>query len=226
MGELMPIVDRLKDWNASIILIASVIILVLYVGVQLKYPGFYRSVIYRMFVENFSGRPITRNIEVASVEGVSVIISLLSISTMIFAVICYSDMTKFELEYGGEWKVMLIVLLVFSFYNQLKGLLTLFFGKLFRLQVYAVRYNTLILDTERFLGLIFVPLFAFCPFVPDSAAKYLIWTAAVATLILVGFQFVTFFFHLLKNNFLNHYSILYFCALEVLPILIFVKLVF
>ena len=226
MEGLMPIIDRIKDWNASIIVIASVIILVLVVAVRLKYPEFYRSVLYRMFVENFSGREISKPADVSSIEAITTIISLLSISTMLFSVICYSGTTTIDHEYGTEWKTMLYVVIAFSSYNFSRGLINLFFGFLFRLQKYAATYNTMILDTERVLSLVFLPLFAFCPFVNVATAKILIYIAFASVVILVGFQFVTFFFHLVKNKFLNHHSILYFCALEVLPVLIVVKLAF
>ena len=226
MDELMPIVDRIKDWNASIILVMSVIIVVLYIVTHLSYPDFYRMTMYRIFVENFSGRETTKPTEVSSIEALSTIISLLSISTMLFAAICYSGLTTINLEYGSEWKTMVKVLLIFSAYNFGRGLTNLFFGFLLRLETYAANYNTLILDTERILSLVFVPLFAFCPCVSATTAKILIWIEFAAVVLLVGFQFVTFFFHLVKNKFLNHHSILYFCALEVLPVLIVVKLAF
>ena len=226
MFDLMPVVERVKDWNASIILVMSVIIVVLYVIAHLKYPDFYRQTIYRMFVENFSGREVTKPTDVSSIEALSTIISLLSISTMLFAVVCYSGYTTIGLEYGSEWKTMLFILLIFSVYNFGRGLINLFFGFLFKLKKYAAIYNTIILDTERILSLVCVPLFAFCPFVSATTAKILIWIAFASVVLLVGFQVVTFFFLLVKNKFLNHHSILYFCALEVLPVLIVVKLAF
>ena len=226
MDELMPVVYRIKDWNASIILIASVIVLILIIVVRMKYPEFYRSVLYRMFVENFSGREISKPTDVSSIEALTTIISLLSISTMLFAVICYSGRTAIVLEYGMEWKVILYVLLAFSAFNFSRGLINLFFGFLFRLEKYAAIYNTMILDTERVLSLVFLPIFAFCPFVNVATAKILIYIAFASVVLLVGFQFVTFFFHLVKNKFLNHHSILYFCALEVLPVLVVIRLAF
>ena len=161
MDELMPIIDRVKDWNASIILVMSVIIVVLFIITRMVYPDFYKMTLYRMFVENFSGREITKPTDVSSIEALTTIISLLSISTMLFAVICYSGVTAIGLEYGKEWKTMIFVLLIFSAYNFGRGLTNLFFGFLFRLEKYAANYNTLILDTERILSLVFVPLFAF-----------------------------------------------------------------
>lgn len=225
MNEVMPVVERFVDWNASIILVLSVIVVILFIIARMIYPDFYRLTMYRMFVENFSGRPVSRPTEVSSIEAVSIIISLLSISAMGFAVICYSGFTDINMVHGSEWKVMLIVLVSFSVYNQLRGLINLFAGFLFRLPDYAKSYNTLILDTERFLSIAFLPLFSLCPFVPAGVAKILIWIAIAVFVVMVLLQYVTIFFHLLKNNFLNHHSFLYFCALEVLPILITFKIV-
>ena len=91
MYELMPIIDRVKDWNALIILVMAVVIAVLYIFIRMIYPDFYRMVAYRMFVENFSGREITKPTDVSSIEALTTIISLLSISTMLFAAVCYSS---------------------------------------------------------------------------------------------------------------------------------------
>jgi hypothetical protein len=226
MYELMPVVDRIKDWNASIILVSSVLVVVLFTITKLTYPDFYRTTLYRMFVENFSGREVSKPTDVSSIEALTTIISLISISTMLFTVVCYMGVTKIGLTYGDEWKTMLLILGLFSAYNFSRGLINLFFGMVFRIQKYAANYNTLILDTERVLSLVYVPIFAFCPFVNALTAKILIWIAFGFTVILLLFQFVTFFFFLLKNKFLNHHSILYFCALEVLPILIIIKIAF
>ena len=225
MDELMPVVGRYVDWNAAIILIIATIIVVLFIVARSLYPDYYRLMMYRMFVDNFSGRPATRVTEVSSIEAVTIIISLLSISAMGFAAICYSDLTSVSMEHGHEWKVMIIILLSFTVYNHLRGLINLFSGFLFRLPEFARSYNTAILDTERMLSILFLPLFSLCPFVSAEMAKIFVWIAIAVFVAMVVFQYITIIFHLLKNNFLNHHSILYFCTLEFLPILIVLKLV-
>ena len=226
MDELMPVVDRIKDWNASVILVSSVITTILFIISRIIYPDFYKMVTYRMFVENFSGRQVTKPTEISSIEALSTIIALIAISTMIFSFICYSGVTTIKLAYGSELKTILIILLSFSAYNFSRGLINLYSGKLFKLDKYAAIYNTMILDTERVLSLIFVPISAFCPFVSPAIANILIWIAVGAGISLMIFQYVTIFFHLLKNKFLNHHSFLYFCALEVLPPLAVIKIMF
>ena len=224
--DAMPIIERTTDWNALIILASATIIAILYIITRLTFPDFYKLMVHRLFIENFSGRQITKPTEVSSIEALTIIISILSISTMAFTVVSYSDYTSLQTSSGSEWKSMIIAIISFSAYNFLKGMTNLFLGFVYRLQNYATSYNTLILDTERMLSFIFLPIFAFCPFVSHKAAQILILVAIIATVILVGFQFATFFSHLVKNKFLNHHSILYFCALEVLPILVVIKLVF
>ncbi|MBR3945538.1 MAG: DUF4271 domain-containing protein [Bacteroidales bacterium] len=225
MDELMPVVGRYVDWNAAIILIIATIIVVLFIVARSLYPDYYRLMMYRMFVDNFSGRPATRVTEVSSIEAVTIIISLLSISAMGFAAICYSDLTSVSMEHGHEWKVMIIILLSFTVYNHSRGLINLFAGFLFRLPEFARSYNTAILDTERMLSILFLPLFSLCPFVSAEMAKIFVWIAIAVFVAMLVFQYITIIFYLLKNNFLNHHSILYFCTLEFLPILIVLKLV-
>jgi len=225
MDELMPVVGRYVDWNAAIILIIATIIVVLFIVARSLYPDYYRLMMYRMFVDNFSGRPATRVTEVSSIEAVTIVISLLSISAMGFAAICYSDLTSVSMEHGHEWKLMLIILLSFTVYNHSRGLINLFAGFLFRLPEFAKSYNTAILDTERMLSILFLPLFSLCPFVSAEMAKIFVWIAIAVFVVMVVFQYITIIFYLLKNNFLNHHSILYFCTLEFLPILIVLKLV-
>ena len=225
MDELMPVVGRYVDWNAAIILIIATIIVVLFIVARSLYPDYYKLMMYRMFVDNFSGRPATRVTEVSSIEAVTIVISLLSISAMGFAAICYSDLTSVSMVHGHEWKLMLIILLSFTAYNHSRGLINLFAGFLFRLPEFAKSYNTAILDTERMLSILFLPLFSLCPFVSAEMAKIFVWIAIAVFVVMVVFQYITIIFYLLKNNFLNHHSILYFCTLEFLPILIVLKLV-
>ena len=225
MDELMPVVGRYVDWNAAIILIIATIIVVLFIVARSLYPDYYKLMMYRMFVDNFSGRPATRVTEVSSIEAVTIVISLLSISAMGFAAICYSDLTSVSMVHGREWIVMLVVLLSFTVYNHSRGMINLFAGFLFRLPEFARSYNTAILDTERMLSILFLPLFSLCPFVSAEMAKIFVWIAIAVFVAMLVFQYITIIFHLLKNNFLNHHSILYFCTLEILPILIVLKLV-
>ena len=226
MYNAMPILEQTIDWNATIILIISVVIAILLITTRLLYPDFYKTTLYRMFVENLSGRQTEVQTEASTMKAISTIESLLSISAMIFAIICYSNKTTIPLIYGEEWKIILIIIGIFAGYNIVKLTINKLIGNIFRMQIYTDSYNTLILDTEKILGLIFIPIFTFCPFVPEQLAKILVWIAIGATIALVVFQFVTLFLHLLKNKFLNHYSIIYFCALEVLPVLILIKLAF
>ena len=226
MNEVMPVIERYVDWNASILLVISVLVVILFILARMMYPDFYKQTIYRMFVENFSGRSVSQPTEVASIEAVTIIISLLSMAAMIFSVICYSGMTDINVEHGSEWKIMLFLLILVPVCNQTIGLINVIAGFVFRLQEYSHSYNTLILDSERLLSIIFLPIFAFCPFVSASTAQILIWIAFAFFVAMSILRYVTIFFHLLKNNFLNHHSILYFCTLEVLPILILIKVVF
>ena len=225
MNEVMPIAERFVDWNAFIILGVALIVVILFIVARLMFPDYYRLMMYRMFVDNFSGRPATRVTEVSSIEAVTIVISLLSISAMGFAAICYSDLTSVSMVHGREWIVMLVVLLSFTVYNHFRGLINLFAGFLFRLPEFAKSYNTAILDTERMLSILFLPLFSLCPFVSAEMAKIFVWIAIAVFVAMLVFQYITIIFHLLKNNFLNHHSILYFCTLEFLPILIVLKLV-
>ena len=148
MDELMPVVGRYVDWNAAIILIIATIIVVLFIVAKSLYPDYYKLMMYRMFVDNFSGRPATRVTEVSSIEAVTIVISLLSISAMGFAAICYSDLTSVSMVHGREWIVMLVVLLSFTVYNHFRGLINLFAGFLFRLRdtcfMYLSRISLLI----------------------------------------------------------------------------------
>jgi len=135
---------------------------------------------------------------VSSIEAVTIVISLLSISAMGFAAICYSDLTSVSMEHGHEWKLMLIILLSFTVYNHSRGLINLFAGFLFRLPEFAKSYNTAILDTERMLSILFLPLFSLCPFVSAEMAKIFVWIAIAVFVVMVVFQYITIIFYLLK----------------------------
>ncbi len=226
MDNIMPVIVRDTDWSAMLMLIVSAVIIILLIATQLIYPDYYRTTLYRMFVENFSGRQITKRTEISYIVVISTVESFLSLSAMAYGLICYSGITSINISDGNEAKTFLLIIGICIAYTFLKLFINYILGEVFRLSSYAKSYNTLILDTERILGLTFIPIVAFCPFVSLITAKILIWIGLVLTVLFVGFQFVTFFLHLLKNKFLNHQSILYFCGLEVMPVLILIKLIF
>lgn len=226
MDELMPIIERPTDWCATIILIISTIITCLLITIRILFPDYHKLILYRMLVENLSGRQVEKHIDTSTQIVISSIGSLLSLSAMIFTAIYYSGKTNINVSYGNEWKVLLLTIAAILAYNICKLVLNKIIGTIFRLEPYTNSYNSLIVDTEKILGLVYLPIFLFCPFVSTSIANVLIWIALIITIIVIGFQFVTLFLHLLKNKFLNHYSFLYFCALEVLPILVIIKLLF
>ncbi len=226
MDELMPILERPVDWCATIILVIATIITCLLITIKILFPDYYKLVIYRMLIENLSGRQVEKHIESSTQTVISITGTVLSVSAMLFTAICYSGKTNINISYGNEWKILLLSLAAVLSYNICKLVLNKIIGSIFRIETYTDSYNSLILDIEKILGLAFLPIFLFCPFVSSSTVIALIWIALIITIIVIVFQFITLFLHLLKNKFLNHYSFLYFCALEVLPILIIIKLLF
>ncbi|MCF0205784.1 MAG: DUF4271 domain-containing protein [Bacteroidales bacterium] len=224
--DIMPVLVRETDWNSILVLGVSLVIILLQIGIKLTFPDYYKSVIYRMTVENLSGRQANNTTEASSLLAVTSAITFLTISMAIYEIIAYSGRTSVSPFFGYEWSVFLFIFIGVTAFNFCKLIINKIIGNLFHIEKEAANYNTLIIDTEKITALFIFPIAAFCPFVPINISRIFIWILLGISGLLLVFQYVTFFLHLLKNKFLNHYSILYFCSLEILPILVLIHLGF
>ena len=122
------------------------------------------------------------------------------------------------LQFFVTISVMIVVLYALKIFI-LRGL-----GHLFNIQKLVHEYITVLYLSYFNIALIFIPLVVAFALAPLRYGMYFISTAAMLLTIIFLFQFIRAGYNILSNNrFSKVYLFLYFCALEICPILIVIK---
>ena len=122
------------------------------------------------------------------------------------------------LQFFVTISVMIVVLYALKIFI-LRGL-----GHLFNIQKLVHEYITVLYLSYFNISLIFIPLVVAFALAPLRYGMYFISLAAMLLTVIFLFQFVRAGYNILSNNrFSKVYLILYFCALEICPILIVIK---
>lgn len=122
------------------------------------------------------------------------------------------------LQFFVTISVMIVVLYALKIFI-LRGL-----GHLFSIQKLVHEYITVLYLSYFNISLIFIPLVVAFALAPLRYGMYFISTAAMLLTVIFLFQFIRAGYNILSNNrFSKVYLFLYFCALEICPILIVIK---
>jgi len=122
------------------------------------------------------------------------------------------------LQFFVTISVMIVLLYALKIFV-LRGL-----GHLFSIQKLVHEYITVLYLSYFNISLIFIPLVVAFALAPLRYGMYFISTAAMLLTVIFLFQFVRAGYNILSNNrFSKVYLFLYFCALEICPILIVIK---
>ncbi len=114
--------------------------------------------------------------------------------------------------------VMIVILYALKIFV-LRGL-----GRLFNIQKLVHEYITVLYLSYFNISLIFIPLVVAFALAPLRYGMYFISIAAMLLTVIFLFQFIRAGYNILSNNrFSKVYLFLYFCALEICPILIVIK---
>jgi len=141
----------------------------------------------------------------------------------LFACIVY--FTPYNLVSGKDpVQIFFIVLLIVLCYAVFYKTSLLMLGWITDKEQVTSEYSRLTSDIFRFIGIILIPLFLVISFSEVWTQNYLIYTMLAIVVLAFCIRLFKFFVAIFKIKFLNHYTILYFCVFEILPVLFVVKI--
>ena len=224
-STVMPIIERQTDYTLIVILVVSFLSFITFLFVKIVFPGYYQTLWYSASRLETINKNHTESNSTSNLSRSIVIIgSTLSIASTLYAIYFYSPLFYNTRELKPLVVMIISVLSCVGFLG-LSTLCLSFLGYLFDQKEITKSYSMRLVLIYKLSGLILLPLFLIMPFVDGKTANLL----TISILGLIGFallfRFINFFYYLFKIKFFNHYSILYFCTFEILPILILLKIV-
>ncbi|MDD4148779.1 MAG: DUF4271 domain-containing protein, partial [Bacteroidales bacterium] len=120
--------------------------------------------------------------------------------------------------------VFLVIIVAVVSILFLKILIYNYFAWLFDMQEQMKVYLNGFFHSMSLLGLIVFPIFILIPFVGGILLNVLIYLIILLAGLWFSYNTIGFFRQSFKIKFFNHYSILYFCIFEILPIIVLIRL--
>lgn len=219
----MPVITRNFDYNYLILSIIAFVVFVLLIISNLIAQNYFKNLIITAIrfealqkIKQESGLSVFISFLTTSISG-------LNIAASIMMIISYYKFQLFNITNSLVLISILIIAVLFYFIFFKTNLILL--GNLTLHKSYATNYGLIKFNNIKALSIFLLPLFLLFPFVGEKTQQSLVIIAFSILLLMLIINIISFFIYLIKIKFFNHYSILYFCTLEILPLLIVFKLI-
>lgn len=226
-GELidagMPVLIRNTDYNQIIISVISFIVVSLVVVVKVLFKGYFASLFISVWRPDSTSKKLFESGSGVIASALSGIAAILSVTASVMVVMVYFRIPdKLDLNPISLLAISLASSAAYYFFN--KATLS-FLGYVIDIREQASFYSSMKSDYYKVMALLLLPMFVLFPHSNPIMYKSLIISIIVIVALSFLINIFSFFSYLIKIKFLNHYTILYFCILEILPLLIVAKLI-
>lgn len=225
-SDLMPVIERSTDANLIVILISSLLIFLLLLAVKVFYTRYYQDLFYLLRKSETVGTSFFSESNTSQIQAgvITQIASVLSIATALFTISAYTDVDLNSGTYIPIIHFFIILSFVLAFVY-FRILIFKLIAWVFDFTKPVNTYITYILNILKVFGIIIFPIFIVIPFININTRIGLTIIILSLALISTSLQYYVYFTNTIKIKFFNHYSILYFCTLEIIPSLFLLKLI-
>ena len=189
---------------------------------------FFQKHIIKMFVAIFSNTQSSRlftdkNILLERVFTFLNIIYIFTAGLFVFQLLKHYNLQIFELN---DLKLFILSTTVILALFIIRFILNWLVGQLFNWKAEMKEYNYNVFLSYKVLGLILLPIVILMAYIPDIQKNILIYIALILIGIFYTIRYVRGMYLLGKKGFLLFYMILYFCTIEILPLLLLYRWLF
>ena len=219
----MPVLIRNTDYNQVVISVISFLVISLIIVVKVAFKGYYSNLLNSILRPDSSARKQYDSGSGVIASTLSGIAAILSVTATVMIVLVYF-MIPDKLNLSPFSLLLISFASSAAYYVFYKASLA-FLGYVVDVSEQASFYSTMKSDFYKVMSLLLLPLFVIFPHSDPIMYKSLIITIAIIAVLSLLMNVFSFFSYLIKIKFLNHYAILYFCILEILPLLVVAKLI-
>ncbi len=219
----MPIIERNFNDSSLILSIIAFVVFCLIITIKLTNQNYLHNLIKSTLRFEDLQKTKQKSNSSALLNIATISIPILNISATIMMIITYFKIPVFNIT--NSFTLIFIIIFAVVFYLFLTKTNLILIGNLTDMITYATDCTLIRFNNLKVLSLFLLPVFLLFPFVNTKMQSYLVVAAILVLVIIFLIKIISFFIYLFKIKFLNHYSILYFCTLEILPLLIVCKLI-
>ena len=219
----MPIIERNFNDSSLILSIIAFVVFCLIITIKLTNQNYLHNLIKSTLRFEDLQKTKQKSNSSALLNIATISIPILNISATIMMIITYFKIPVFNIT--NSFTLIFIIIFAVVVYLFLTKTNLILIGNLTNMITYATDCTLIRFNNLKVLSLFLLPVFLLFPFVNTKMQSYLVVAAILVLVIIFLIKIISFFIYLFKIKFLNHYSILYFCTLEILPLLIVCKLI-
>lgn len=219
----MPIIERNFNDSSLILSIIAFVVFCLIITIKLTNQNYLHNLIKSTLRFEDLQKTKQKSNSSALLNIATISIPILNISATIMMIITYFKIPVFNIT--NSFTLIFIIIFAVVVYLFLTKTNLILIGNLTDMITYATDCTLIRFNNLKVLSLFLLPVFLLFPFVNTKMQSYLVVAAILVLVIIFLIKIISFFIYLFKIKFLNHYSILYFCTLEILPLLIVCKLI-
>lgn len=221
----LPLIERQIDYAQYYTIGISIFLFISYIIVKVFFAGYYKNLFYVALRQDTSRASFKESNSAFKQADLYILLNaVISLSAGLFTVIIYYPKYDLNSFLQNNVTVLLFSIIIVTAALFFKWLTYSYFGWLLNLSNMSKSFLNSFFYSIRIYGIINFPIFLFVPFVGQNARIFLTMCMLGALLIVVLYNFYTYWQQSIKIKFFNHYTILYFCIFEILPILICIKI--
>ncbi|HOL98796.1 MAG TPA: DUF4271 domain-containing protein [Bacteroidales bacterium] len=221
----MQVIERVSGYEEILILTGAFICINLWAIIKVAYKKYLSNIYIDLFKYSFQKSLNIFEKNKITFAGILVsVASVISLAVAVSSVIFYHPYFSHKLNFAPT-TVFITMLMFWSFIVLLLKSGLELFGFLFDFKKQFHYYAEKSLDIFIILSIAVFPPTILIPFSSDQTVKILSLVIFILFILALLFRAIIFFYYLKEIKFLNIYSFLYFCSVEILPLLFILEVV-
>lgn len=216
------LIQRSQNDNFNLLLLISFVIFLILLIIKHNHAKYFST----LFLYLFDYKLISQLLNDKTFARPSFfmdIASILILGSSLYVISTHNQIPIFALSNFASYNILFLNILLVAFYFILFRLINSFLGSLLKISQVANIYSNMSLNILKVASIIIYPvLVIFYLFSSEIRELFSIFILLIIILSIIV-RFFVFFNISFKRKILNHYSILYLCVFEILPILYIVK---
>lgn len=221
----MKVIERVSDYGEILILIGAFFCITLWAIIKVAYKKYLSNIYIDLFRYSFQKSLNIYEKNKITFAGILVsVASVISLTITVSSIVFYHPYFSYKLNIAPE-TIFVAMLIFWSIVVLLLKSGLEFFGFLFDFKKQFHYYSEKSLDIFIILSIVVFPPTILIPFTSDQTVRILSLVIFILFIFALIFRAIIFFYYLKEIKFLNLYSFLYFCSVEILPIFFLLEVV-
>lgn len=217
--DSLPIIERHLDYRQVIVSAAVIVALLILLFIKLNFGNYFKNLFQSLFHGDLSTRLTDRSRPLNNkMQNIFLVAAVVSHACTLFVIVAYHPKLSLKANISNL-TLFAACLAVVSFYMLYVRLVMTLIGNIFSAHKFAAMYCKAKIDIFNIASILLLACVVFFPFMTANIRFIMAIYLIVIVLASYVVQAVIYFFYSVKIKFFHLHTFLYFCAVEIIPVL-------